>query len=64
MIEPLIEQRIVSMPPALLLVAQLVMGAGFGILGVLLAPPLAVVALILVRILYLRDTLDEPVNLS
>lgn len=63
-IEPLIEQRIVSMPPALLLVAQLVMGAGFGILGVLLAPPLAVVALILVRMLYLRDTLGEPVNLS
>jgi predicted PurR-regulated permease PerM len=39
------------------------MGAGFGILGLLLAPPLAVVAMVLVQMLYLRDVLGERVEL-
>jgi predicted PurR-regulated permease PerM len=63
LITPYIQQRIVSLPPALLLAAQLVMGAGFGILGLLLAPPLAVVAMVLVQMLYLRDVLGEQVKL-
>jgi predicted PurR-regulated permease PerM len=32
-ITPFIQQRAVSLPPALLLIAQLMMGTGFGILG-------------------------------
>jgi predicted PurR-regulated permease PerM len=62
-ITPYIQQKIVSLPPALLLAAQLVMGAGFGILGLLLAPPLAVVAMVLVQMLYMRDVLGERVEL-
>ena len=63
LITPFIQQKIVSLPPALLLAGQLVMGAGFGILGLLLAPPLAVVAMVLVQMLYLRDVLGERVEL-
>jgi len=48
------------MPPALLLIAQLVLGAGFGILGFLLAPALA--ASIMVQMLYMRDVLGEQVK--
>jgi predicted PurR-regulated permease PerM len=63
LITPFIQRRTVSLPPALLLSAQLVMGAGFGILGLLLAPPLAVAAMVLVQMLYMRDVLGEPVEL-
>lgn len=59
---PLIQQRVVAMAPALLLVAQLVAGAGFGILGLLLAPALAVVAMVLVQMFYLRNVLGERVT--
>jgi predicted PurR-regulated permease PerM len=63
LITPYIQQRMVSLPPALLLTAQLIMGAGFGILGLLLAPPLAVVTMVLVQMLYMRDVLGERVEL-
>jgi predicted PurR-regulated permease PerM len=62
-ITPYINQKVVSMPPAWLLTAQLIMAAGFGILGFLLAPALAVVAMVLVQMLYVRDVLGEPVEL-
>lgn len=62
-ITPFIQQRAVSMPPALLLIAQLILGAGFGILGLLLASPLVVVIMVLVQILYMRDVLEEQVDL-
>lgn len=60
---PLIQQRMVSLMPALMFATQLFMGAGFGILGLLLAPPLTVVAMVLVQIFYLRDTLGERIEL-
>lgn len=63
LIMPVIQQRVVSLPPALLFAAQLVMGAGFGILGLLLGSPLAVVAMVLVQVLYMRDVLGEKVKL-
>lgn len=62
-ITPYIHQKVVSLAPAWLLMAQLIMGAGFGILGLLLAPPLAVVAMMLVQMFYVRDVLGEPVEL-
>jgi predicted PurR-regulated permease PerM len=62
-ITPYIQQRAVSMPPALLLIAQLIMGTGFGILGLLLASPLVVVVMVLVQMLYMRDVLEEQVKL-
>jgi len=62
LITPFIQQKIVSLPPALLLSAQLVMGAGFGILGLLLAPPLVVTIMVLVQMLYMRDVLGESVE--
>jgi predicted PurR-regulated permease PerM len=63
LITPYIQQRAVSMPPALLLITQLILGAGFGILGLLLASPLVVVVMVLVQMLYMRDVLKEQVKL-
>ncbi|MGZ8214654.1 MAG: AI-2E family transporter [Methylosarcina sp.] len=63
LISPFIEERVVSLPPAMLLTAQLLMGAGLGILGVLLASPLTVVVMVLVQMLYMRDVLGQQVDL-
>jgi predicted PurR-regulated permease PerM len=60
---PLIQERTVYLPPAILLTALLIMGFAFGIFGLLLAAPLTVVAQTLVKMLYMKDTLGERVNL-
>ncbi|MGJ0483130.1 MAG: AI-2E family transporter [Methylomicrobium sp.] len=62
-ITPYIHQKVVSLAPAWLLMAQLIMGASFGILGLLLAPPLAVVAMVMVQMFYVRDVLGDPMEL-
>lgn len=56
-ITPLIQRRAVSLPPALTIVAQMVMGALAGVLGVILATPLIAVTLVLVRRLHV-DRMD------
>lgn len=59
MITPVVEKKIISLPPAFVIAAQVVMGALFGLMGVFLATPLAIVAVVLVQQLYLRDQLDQ-----
>lgn len=56
---PLIQRRVVSVPPALTLFSVLAFGLLFGPLGVILATPLAVVVLVLVRRLYLNEEADR-----
>ena len=56
---PLIQKRVVSLPPALTLAAILAFGVLFGPLGVLLAEALAVTGLILVKVLYIEDALGR-----
>ena len=58
-ITPFIQKRAVSMPPALVLFAIVVFGLVFGWLGVLLAVPLAVACSVLVKKLWIRQTLGE-----
>lgn len=58
---PLIQQRVVSLPPAMLLSAQLAMTILFGLVGMILATPLTVVAMVLVQMLYVRGMLGDPV---
>ena len=58
LVTPLIQRRTVSIPPALTLSAQILAGVIFGIVGVALATPLAVAALVLVHELYVRDVLE------
>lgn len=59
MITPLVEKRLVSLPPALLLFAVVAVGLLFGLPGVVLAAPITVVAFVLVKKLYVRQTLGE-----
>ena len=49
---PLVQQRTVHLPPALMLSAQILMGTLFGILGAALAAPIVVAVMAIVRVLY------------
>ena len=51
---PIVQQQVVSLPPALGLFTVLAMGLVFGMVGVLVATPLTVVVFIMVRMLYLE----------
>lgn len=61
LITPLIQERAVSIPPAVLISAQVIMGILAGAIGVLMATPMAVVFIVLIQMLYLADTLGDPV---
>ncbi|MCT7377432.1 AI-2E family transporter [Chelativorans salis] len=60
---PLIQEQAVMLPPAVTLFALLAFGILFGPLGVVLATPLAVLLLIAVKQLWVRDSLHEKVEL-
>jgi predicted PurR-regulated permease PerM len=62
LITPLIQEQTVSIPPALLISAQVAAGVLAGILGVLLATPLAVAITVAVQMLYVEDVLGESVE--
>lgn len=63
LITPIIERRVVSMPPAVLITSQLIMGAFVGLMGVLLATPLAVCLIVIVQMMYIEDVLGDRVRL-
>lgn len=62
LITPLIQRRAVDLPPGLTLTAQLVMGLLGGILGLMLAVPLAAVTLVVVKMAYIEDVLGKPAD--
>lgn len=57
---PKLQQEAIRIAPALLLFTTGLFGVLFGILGVILASDLTVVAFVLVNKLYVHDMLDEP----
>ena len=63
LILPLIQRQTVDLPPALTLFAIFLLGSLFGLVGVLVAAPLAALTLVLVKILYLQGTLGDGVEL-
>ena len=63
LLEPLVQQRAVSLPPALLLFALVAGGLVFGIVGVILAAPLTVVLFVMVKRLYVQEALDTDTPL-
>ncbi|WP_376094689.1 AI-2E family transporter [Roseomonas sp. CCTCC AB2023176] len=57
---PLVQQRSADIPPALLLGAQLLFGGGLGILGVVLAAPVAAALVTAVRVGYVEAWVEPP----
>jgi predicted PurR-regulated permease PerM len=62
-IEPLVQQRAVDLPPALLLFAIVAGALIFGPPGVIFAAPLAVVLFVMVKRLYVREALGTPTEM-
>ncbi len=58
---PILLKKTVKLPPALTIIAQVLLGVLVGGLGLILASPLAAVVFVLVRMLYLEDTLGESI---
>ncbi|HEY0817701.1 MAG TPA: AI-2E family transporter [Rhizobacter sp.] len=56
---PYVQRRTVSLPPVLGIVAAVVFGSLFGLIGVFFATPLMTVAMILLRCLYVEDFLEQ-----
>ena len=62
LLTPLIQKQAVAIPPALLISVQVFLGALIGGMGVMLATPLAVSAIVLIQMLYVEDILGEQVR--
>ncbi len=62
-VQPIVQQYAVELPPVLLLFALLGFASLFGALGVILAAPLTVVAYVLVKRLYVQEALRTPTSI-
>jgi predicted PurR-regulated permease PerM len=58
-ITPLVQERVVTLPPALTLGAEVFMGLLFGALGVILSVPAAAIGVTLVRLVYVEQVLQD-----
>ncbi|WP_461151061.1 AI-2E family transporter [Spirosoma pulveris] len=59
---PLLDKKFVSLPPALLLFGQVLLGILVGLAGVLFASPLIAVLLVIIQELYVKDRLEKTSN--
>ncbi len=63
-VQPLVQDRVVHVPPVLLIAALALMGWLLGALGLFTAVPLLVVIIVAVKLFWLRDRLGEQVQVS
>ncbi len=62
LLTPIVQHRTVSLPPALTIIAQVILGVLFGVMGLILASPLAAVVLVLIKMLYVEDVLGDTME--
>ena len=58
-VTPIVQRYTVTLPPVLTIVSQLLMGVLIGIIGVMMAAPLATATLVLLQMLYVQDYLGD-----
>lgn len=56
---PLLQKRMVHLPPALTLTMQVILGTLLGVIGIALATPLTAAAVVAIRMLYVEDVLHD-----
>ncbi|MFD1144925.1 AI-2E family transporter [Larkinella insperata] len=56
---PIVQKRMINMPPALVFGSQLVIGAFGGLLGLTLATPIMAMLMVLVKMIYVQDMLED-----
>jgi predicted PurR-regulated permease PerM len=59
-VTPLVQMRVSHLPPALLLVVQVLMGVLAGQFGLVVAAPFLVVVMVFVQMFYIEDVLEKP----
>jgi predicted PurR-regulated permease PerM len=59
LVAPLVQRRMVHLPPALLIFSMAIAGALFGALGIILGTPLAVATMVAVKRLYVEEVLGD-----
>lgn len=62
-IVPMIQRRLIFIPPAVLLLSIVAISEIFGTVGIIFAAPIAVIAFVSVKKLYLRDSLGQHTDL-
>jgi predicted PurR-regulated permease PerM len=62
LILPLVHQRVVDLPPALLLFFQVLLGTLGGVLGIIVSAPLGIALIVVVQMLYVEDVLGDDVE--
>jgi predicted PurR-regulated permease PerM len=62
-VAPLIQQKITSVPPAVLISGQIFLTFSAGFLGLILAEPICIVAVIVVQVIYIKGILGETVQI-
>ncbi|MGA6924819.1 MAG: AI-2E family transporter, partial [Desulfosarcina sp.] len=64
LITPMVQRKLIAMPAALILTAQLIMGSIQGALGLLVATPLVAAIMVLIKHLYIEAILGDPIDRS
>ncbi|NVK72587.1 AI-2E family transporter [Marinomonas sp. CT5] len=59
---PYVQKKAVSLPPAVMLSGQMLMGAVFGLQGLALSTPMLVSLIVIVQMLYVCDVLGEKIR--
>jgi predicted PurR-regulated permease PerM len=62
LLTPMIQEKAVKLPPALLILSQILVSVFLGIFGLILAAPLLVTIIVVVQKLYVDQTLGEKVD--
>lgn len=58
-ITPMVQQRLIQIPPAFIIIGQVTMGILTGALGLILATPFLAIIMVLVQELYIQDALHD-----
>lgn len=61
---PLVQQKTITVPPVLIITAQLLLAVMFGFPGLLLAVPIIGVVFVLVKMIYVEDILDRRIKVK
>ncbi len=59
----MVQRRLVFVPPAVLLLSIVAVTEIFGMIGIIFAAPITVIAFVAVKKLYVRDSLGQPTEL-
>lgn len=62
LITPFIQKQAIAMPPAVIMIAQVILSILFGFLGLLVATPLVAAMMVVVGELYVKDVLEQEAD--